>query len=100
MRWPVCSVFAGFVLAACATPEPAVEIRTVEVVREIQRPCIAPGELPERPGAMPRPLPRDSRQLSAVLAQALLRWAGPGGYGDRAEALLEACAEDGATPQD
>lgn len=82
----------GFALTACGatTPPPAVEIRTVEVIKEVQRPC--PVTKPKRPDPLPRPLPTDSVQLAALLGLKLAEWSAPGGYGDRADAALTICA--------
>ncbi|MGF7146555.1 hypothetical protein FHS96_000164 [Sphingomonas zeicaulis] len=78
-------------LAGCATtPPPAVAVRTVEVVREVQRPC--PVTPPRRPAPLDRPLPADAAALAALLGARLAEWAGPGGYGERAEAALMLCA--------
>lgn len=83
------------VLAGCGatTPPPAVEIRTVEVLKEVQRPC--PAKKPARPGPLLRPLPTDAIQLAAVLALKLREYAEPGGYADRADAAIEVCVAPG-----
>ena len=82
-------------LSACATTRgslPAVEIRTVEVVKEVQRPC--PVAIPERPAPLVRPLPEDSTQLSALLGLKLAEYAGPGGFADRVLAALVLCTKE------
>lgn len=71
------------------TPPPAVEVRTVEVVKEVQRPC--PVTRPERPAPLIQPLPTSAVALAAVLGAKLTEWAGPGGYGERADAALGTC---------
>lgn len=78
-------------LAACGAncPPPAVEIKTVEVIKEVMRPC--PVTIPQKPGALARPLPTDTAALAALLGAKLAEWAGPGGYGERAEAALKTC---------
>ena len=70
-------------------PEPGIEVRTVVVVKEVQRPC--PVTKPERPAPLAQPLPGDAVQLAALLGAKLAEWAGPGGYGERADAAIERC---------
>ena len=79
-------------LSACkttGTPPPAIEIRTVERVVEVQRPCTV--TKPARPAPLARPLPTDAVALAAVLAEKLAEWSGPGRYGDRADAAINRC---------
>ena len=86
-------IIMALALAACAkTPQPGIEVRTVDVVREVARPC--PVTVPERPGQLARPLPTDAVRLAATLALKLAEWAGPGGYGERADAALKTCTKD------
>lgn len=84
-------IAAACLLSACAHTNgpPVVEQRTVEVVREVQKPC--PAERPKRPDKLVQPLPTDGVQLAAVLSVKLLEYAGPGGYADRAEAFFDEC---------
>lgn len=71
------------------TGSPGIEVRTVEVVRTEQAPC--PGEKPERPAPLERPLPTSLEALSAVLAAKLAEWSAPGMYGDKADAIMTRC---------
>ena len=83
------AVIAGLSLAACATAqEPGIEIRTVTVTKEVQRPCAATA--PARPEATGT-LPAQAADAVRVLAAKLLEWAGEGGYADRAEAAIAEC---------
>jgi len=82
-------ILAVLVLAGCATPKPAIEIRTVEVPVVEQRPC--PVQIPKRPDPLARPLPSDANELARLLAAKLDEWAGAGGYGEQAEAALKRC---------
>ena len=75
-------------LTACSTPTAGIEIRTVEVVKEVQRPCAAVA--PARPAAVGS-LPAQAGDAVLVLAAKLLEWAGEGGYADRAEAAIGEC---------
>ena len=85
-------LIAALLLAGCGTtPKPAVEVRTVEVVKEVQRPCAS--TKPDRPESLPQPLPSDARQLVALLTAKLLEWSGPGKYADRAEAAIDECTK-------
>ncbi|AHE55992.1 hypothetical protein [Sphingomonas sanxanigenens] len=72
-------------------PSPGIRVETVEVVREVQRPC--PVTPPVRPAPLERPLPADAAALAALLGARLAEWAGPGGYGDRAAAALAICTK-------
>lgn len=78
-------------LAGCSTPEPGVEVRTVEVVKTVQVKC--PGVAPDRPAPL-GPLPTDAVKLAAVLGAKLAEWSGPGAYGDRTEAIFSRCLSD------
>lgn len=81
-------------LAGCAsssTIRPAVEIRTVERVVEVQLPCSA--TVPARPAPLAKPLPTDAIALSALLGAKLLEYSGPGGFADRALASLSICTK-------
>lgn len=82
-------MLAPMLLAACTTTQPGIEVRTVEVPVETQRPC--PGIVPERPAPMERPLPTDANVLIARLAAKLIEWSGPGMYGDQAESYFATC---------
>lgn len=82
-------ISAALLLISCATAAPpGIRAETVEVVREVQRPC--PVTKPVRPKPIGA-LPTDLQALAAVLGGKLLEWAGPGGYGDRAEAAIDTC---------
>jgi len=81
-------------LCACATKPPtppAVQVQTVTKVVEVQRPC--PVTVPRRPEPLPQPLPTDLFKLATLLGAKLAEWAGPGMYGDRADAALQACVK-------
>lgn len=73
----------------CTTPQPGIEVRTVEVPVETQRPC--PGIVPERPAPMERPLPTDSVALIARLAAKLMEYTAPGMYADQVDAYVAVC---------
>lgn len=86
-------ILAPLALAGCTTTQtapPAVEIRTVTKTVEVQKPC--PVTIPQRPAKLATPLPDDAVRLAALLGAKLVEWAGPGGYGDRADAALRKCA--------
>lgn len=95
---PTLSGIAGAVmllltLAACTTPpEPGIEVRPVEVVRETQRPC--PGHRPVRPQGLGPLAPNMENALAQALAK-LAEYSGPGKYADQAEAYFEACPPGG-----
>lgn len=87
---------AAFALAGCAGREaPVTRIETVEVVREVPRPC--PADIPERPAPIGQ-LPSDLETLAALLGAKLKEWASPGGYGDRAAAIIARCASEPISP--
>lgn len=81
-------------LAGCGTgvtPPPAVEVRTQTVIKEVAKPC--PVTIPERPAPLAKPLPTDAVRLAALLGAKLVEWAGPGKYGERADAALRQCTK-------
>lgn len=76
-------------LSACATAkEPGIEVRTVEVPVEVQKPC--PGTVPVRPAPIGA-LPTDLVALAAALGAKLAEWSDAGKYGDQAESYFRAC---------
>lgn len=86
-------ILTALALAGCTTTQtapPAVEIREVTKTVEVQKPC--PVTIPQRPAKLATPLPDDAVRLAALLGAKLVEWAGPGGYGDRADAALRKCA--------
>lgn len=88
IRKRVYILLTPFALAACNHTEPGIEVRTVEVVKEVQKPC--PGTVPDRPAA----LGSLASTAEAALAQALAKlaeYSGDGQYADRAEAYFETC---------
>lgn len=95
MRVAHVTIFAVALLVPACTrtppPEPATRVVYQDVVRETKRPC--PVERPRRPDRLARPLPDNPAQLIDLLAAKLLEWAGPGGYGDRADAAIETCTK-------
>jgi hypothetical protein len=58
---------------------------------EVPRPC--PVTKPVKPKPLARPLPADPARLIDLLAGKLLEWAGPGGYGERADAAITTCTK-------
>lgn len=74
--------------AMCGTAEPGIEIRTVEKVVEVQKPC--PATAPVQPAPI-GPLPSDANALAAVLGAKLLEYVGPGKYADQVAAYVRAC---------
>lgn len=76
-------------LTACATPEPAIQVRTVEVPVIEQVPC--PAEVPTRPDPLGE-LPADANAALAKALSVLALWSGPGMFGDRAESYFAVCA--------
>lgn len=79
------------VLAACGGGVESAGTKVVyqEVVKEVQRPC--PVTKPVRPTPLVRPLPQDPARLVDLLVAKLTEWAGPGGYGERADAAIATC---------
>lgn len=86
---PMIAIVALALLAACKTaPEPGIEVRTVEVVVETQKPC--PGSVPTRPA----PLGTLPAGMAAALAKTLAKlaeYSAPGKYADQAAAYFDAC---------
>lgn len=80
------------VLTACSTTgQPAVKVEYREVLKEVQRPC--PATKPTKPKSLVRPLPKDAGRLVDLLVAKLTEWAGPGGYGERADSALDTCTK-------
>lgn len=82
------ALIAALALAGCETTQPGIEVRTVEKIVEVQRPC--PATPPVRPtplGSLPDTSPA---ALALVLAK-LAEYSAPGAYADRAEAYFAAC---------
>jgi len=87
------AAIALLALAGCANGPRPVEVRTVEVYREVLRPC--PVTAPDRPDTMTATdLPPDARDAARVLAARLLQWQAPGGWADQVAALLAICQRD------
>lgn len=82
------ALIALLALAACKTTSPNVRIETVEVLREVTKPC--PGQRPARPAPI-GVLPGDLAQLAAVLGAKLAEYAAPGKYADQSEAIFDRC---------
>lgn len=86
-------IAAALLLAGCAGREerPQVRIEYQDRLVEVVKPC--PAEKPERPAKLARPLPGTPAQLIDVLVAKLTEWAGPGGYGEKADAVIDACVK-------
>lgn len=80
---------AAMLLTACSHTQPGVEIRTVEVIKEVPMPCAA--EVPDRPLPFVKPTGQGLEALAAALAAKLAEYSAPGKYADRAEAYFTAC---------
>lgn len=81
---------AAIILAGCAHKQaPGVEIRTVETVVTRVDKCVAAGDIPKRPGALPRRPSSDARVLADILLAKVRSWEL---YGDKADAVLTGCA--------
>ena len=76
-------------LTGCAATTPRVE--TVRVLVPTPVPCVAAADVPVRPDPLPKDRPANDRDAVRALLAALLAWAGPGGYGDRAAAVFTGC---------
>jgi hypothetical protein len=77
-------------LAGCSSPEPGIEVRTVEVPGPIRvTQCIDAKDIPRKPAALPRPRPKNiSQALDVSVAKVLEHQS----YADKADALLRGCA--------
>lgn len=82
------AVVAALALAACSHNEPGIEVRTVEVIKEVQKPC--PGTVPTRPTPL-GPLAETTRAALAQVLAKLTEYAGEGQYADQAELYFETC---------
>lgn len=84
------AILAPLALAACQHNQPGIEIRTVEKIVEVQRPC--PATAPERPAPLGE-LPEHAQQALAQALAALAAYSAPGMYADQAEAWFQICGE-------
>jgi hypothetical protein len=84
----IIALIALLALAACKTTAPEVRIETIEVLREVTKPC--PGTRPSRPAPI-GVLPGDLGALAAVLGAKLAEYAAPGKYADQADAIFDRC---------
>jgi hypothetical protein len=91
MNRPILASVLCLALVACAAKPvtPAVQIKVVERVVEVQRPCAA--TRPALPTKLVEPYPTDAVKLAIMLAQKLADYSGPGGYGERADSALALC---------
>jgi hypothetical protein len=79
---------AAMLVAACSHTEPGIEVRTVEVVKEVQKPC--PGKPPVRPSPLGPLMSTAEAALAQVLAK-LAEYSGKGQFADQTAAYVEAC---------
>ena len=82
------SIILCLALAGCASAPPAVDVRTVRVPVVRVEKCLAPADVPKRPGALPKRPSTISAALDVAVAK-ILEWQN---YGDRADAVLKGCA--------
>lgn len=76
-------------LSACATPHPAVEIRTVEVPVLRVETCFNAADLPKVPSGLPKRPSTVSSALDVAVAKVIELQ----GYAAKANALLTICAK-------
>lgn len=79
---------AALSLAACQHNQPGIEIREIEVVKEVAAPC--PGIPPERPEPL-GPLPQHAATALAHALAKLAEYSAPGKFADQAMAYVAAC---------
>jgi hypothetical protein len=87
-------VLLALALAGCAgghVESPGTKVIFKDRFVEVPRPC--PVTKPVKPKPLARPLPSDPARLVDLLAGKLLEWAGPGGYGERADAAITTCTK-------
>jgi hypothetical protein len=84
-------IVSALLLTGCFGKDepPRVRIEYQDRLVETVKPC--PAEKPERPAKLARPLPGTPAQLIDVLVAKLTEWAGPGGYGEKADAVIDSC---------
>ena len=86
------SLWLLLALTACASQQPcAPKVEIQKQIVEVPRPCAA--VVPSKPAPLVRPLPQTSDALIALLGAKLMEWAGPGGYSERAEAIITRCTK-------
>lgn len=88
--WPA---FSLLLLAGCAHTPGGVEVKTIEVVKEVMVPC--PAQAPARPTPLGA-LPDLAEDALRIVSAKLLEYAGKGGYADKAEDAIKLCASAAA----
>lgn len=81
-------VSAAVGLPGCKHAEPGIEVRTVEVVKEVQKPC--PGTVPARPAKL-GPLASTAEAALAQVMAKLAEYSARGQYADLAELYFRTC---------
>lgn len=93
MRKAIITLGVIVCISACATTQPSgTKVIFKDVQVEVPRPC--PVTKPAPPSPLVRPLPSDPARLVDLLVAKLIEWAGPGGYGERADAALDTCIKE------
>lgn len=77
------------ILTACSHAQPGVEVRVVERLVEVPKPC--PATVPTRPAPFVKPTGEGLEALAAALAAKLAEYSAEGKFADRAMAYFEAC---------
>lgn len=83
------AIVAAVLVAGCSTPEPGIEIRTVETVVTRVEKCVATTDIPKRPADLGKRPTSDARMLADLLLAKVRSWEL---YGDKADAVLTGCA--------
>lgn len=79
---------SALALAGCASSQPGIDVRTVEVPVVRVEKCIAAEDVPETPPWLGRRKSRDARVLADILLARVFEWQV---YGKKVEAVMKGC---------
>lgn len=82
-------------LAACSTPQPGIEVRTVEVPVIRTQKCLDAANVPQRPAKLQSPRPPNASRALDLAVSKVMQWER---YGGEAHVLLNGCAAPAEMP--
>ncbi len=83
------TIIIPVLLAACSTPQPGIEVRTVETTVIRVEKCVSASDIPVRPGKLQPPRPKNAARALDLAVAKVLSWER---YGGEASALLKGCS--------
>lgn len=83
-------IAAALAVTACSSPEPGIDVRTVEVPVIRVTTCLQEKDIPKKPTGLPARRPKSISQALDVAVAKVLEGQN---YADKADALLRGCAK-------